>query len=75
MRGWDDGGSEKNDSADIEFVRACETANQDPEVAEIEKEFDGISDEMAERGSDSEDSLIPRSVRRFARQEPASLIR
>lgn len=33
---------------DLELVRACETANQDLEVAEIEKDFDGIRDEMAE---------------------------
>jgi len=30
------------------LVRACETANQDMDVAEIEKEFDGLGDEMAE---------------------------
>ncbi|MGA2181551.1 MAG: hypothetical protein ABSH47_00850 [Bryobacteraceae bacterium] len=33
---------------DIALIRACEIANQDPDVAEIEKEFDGIGDEMAE---------------------------
>jgi hypothetical protein len=33
---------------DIELVRACETANQDLDVAEIENDFDGIRDEMAE---------------------------
>lgn len=33
---------------DLELVRACETANQDLEVAEIEKDLDGIRDEMAE---------------------------
>ncbi len=33
---------------DLELVRACETANQDLEVAEIEKDFDAIRDEMAE---------------------------
>ena len=33
---------------DLQLIRACETANQDLEAAEIEKEFDGIIDEMAE---------------------------
>jgi len=30
------------------LVRACEIANQDMDVAEIEKELDGVGDEMAE---------------------------
>jgi hypothetical protein len=29
-------------------MRACEVANRDLDVAEIEEEFDGIRDEMAE---------------------------
>jgi hypothetical protein len=33
---------------DLQLIRACETANQDLEAAEIEKEFDGIRDETAE---------------------------
>jgi hypothetical protein len=33
---------------DAALIRACEIANQDPDVTEIEKEFDGIGDEMAE---------------------------
>jgi hypothetical protein len=33
---------------DASLIRACENANQDLDVAEIEKEFDGIGDEMAE---------------------------
>jgi hypothetical protein len=33
---------------DVALIRACEIANQDPDAAEIEKEFDGIGDEMAE---------------------------
>jgi hypothetical protein len=33
---------------DVALIRACEIANQDLDVAEIEKEFDGIGDEMAE---------------------------
>ena len=30
------------------LIRACEMANQDADVAEIEKAFDGLGDEMAE---------------------------
>ena len=33
---------------DAALIRACEIANQDLGVAEIEKEFDCIHDEMAE---------------------------
>ena len=33
---------------DLELIRACEAANQDLDVAEIENEFDGIRDEMPE---------------------------
>ena len=33
---------------DLELVRACEAANHDLDVAEIEKDFDGIRDEIAE---------------------------
>ena len=33
---------------DLQLIHACETANRDLEVAEIEKEFDGIGDGMAE---------------------------
>ena len=33
---------------DAALIRACEIANQDMEVAEIEKEFDGVGDGMAE---------------------------
>jgi hypothetical protein len=33
---------------DLDLVRACDAANQDLDVAEIEKAFDGIRDEMAE---------------------------
>ena len=36
------------EECDVQLIRACETANQDLEVAQIEKEFDGISDKMAE---------------------------
>jgi hypothetical protein len=33
---------------DVALIRACEIANQDLDVAEIEREFDGIGDEMSE---------------------------
>ena len=33
---------------DAALIRACETANQDMDLAEIEKELDGLCDEMAE---------------------------
>ncbi len=33
---------------DAQLIRACEMANQDLDVVELEKEFDGIGDEMAE---------------------------
>lgn len=33
---------------DAALVRACEIANQDLDVTEIEKELDGLGDEMAE---------------------------
>jgi hypothetical protein len=33
---------------DAALIRACEVANRDLDVAELEKEFDGIGDEMAD---------------------------
>ena len=33
---------------DLALIRACEIANEDPDVAEIEREFDRIGDVMAE---------------------------
>jgi len=33
---------------DAALIRACEIANQDTDVAEIEKELDGLGDEMPE---------------------------
>jgi hypothetical protein len=36
------------EARDAALIRACEIANQDLDVAEIEREFDGIRDEMAE---------------------------
>lgn len=37
-----------SDDVDCEKVRACEVANQEVDVAEIEKEFDRLGAEMAE---------------------------
>jgi hypothetical protein len=36
------------DACDVALIRACEIANRDLDVAAIEREFDGIGDEMAE---------------------------
>ena len=33
---------------DLQLIRACEAANRDLDVTELEKEFDLIGDEMAE---------------------------
>ena len=33
---------------DLESIRACEIANQHPDIVEIEKAFDAIRDEMPE---------------------------
>ncbi len=33
---------------DLQLMLACDAANGDPEVAEIEKEFDALTDKMAE---------------------------
>ena len=34
---------------DLQLIHACDAANEDLEVAEIEKEFDGLGDEIPER--------------------------
>jgi hypothetical protein len=36
------------EARDAALIQACEIANQELDVAEIEREFDGIRDEMAE---------------------------
>ena len=36
------------EARDLQLIRACEAANEDLDVAEIEKELDGIGDELAE---------------------------
>ena len=33
---------------DVALIRACEIANQDLDVAELERDFDGIDDAIAE---------------------------
>ncbi len=35
------------------LIRACEIANQDPELREIEQEFDALTDEIAEPWEDA----------------------
>ena len=40
--------AERLEARDAALIRACELANQDMDLAEIEKEFDGLSDPMAE---------------------------
>jgi len=45
--------SEKLSERDRVLVEACEAANNDPEVRDIEKEFDAITDEAAESWSTS----------------------
>lgn len=40
--------SEKLTARDRALMEACKTANSDPEVRAIEKEFDAITDEAAE---------------------------
>ncbi len=38
---------------DANLVRACELANEDPEVRTIEREFDALADRIEEPWSDS----------------------
>ncbi len=38
---------------DKRLIHACEVANQDPEVREIEREFDSMTDEIAEPWDDA----------------------
>jgi ubiquinone biosynthesis protein UbiJ len=45
--------AEKLTEADRQLVRACEIANQDPEVAAIEQEFESLPSEMAEPWTDA----------------------
>jgi ubiquinone biosynthesis protein UbiJ len=45
--------AEKLTEADRQLVRACEIANQDPEIATIEQEFDSLPSDMAEPWTDA----------------------
>jgi hypothetical protein len=45
--------AEKLTEADRQLMRACEIANQDPEVAAIEQEFDALPSEMMEPWTDA----------------------
>jgi hypothetical protein len=45
--------TEKLTAADRELARACEIANQDPEIAAIEHELDSLPSEIAEPWSDA----------------------
>jgi ubiquinone biosynthesis protein UbiJ len=45
--------AEKLTEADRQLIHACEIANQDPEVAAIEREFDALPSEIAEPWSDA----------------------
>jgi metal-responsive CopG/Arc/MetJ family transcriptional regulator len=38
---------------DQRLIRACEIVNKDPEVRKIEKEFDALTDEIAEPWEDA----------------------
>lgn len=38
----------KLNECDLQLIRACEAANQDLDVAQIERELDGINDQIAE---------------------------
>ena len=45
--------AEKLEERDRQLMRACDIANQDPGVAEIEAEFDALSDPISEPWSDA----------------------
>jgi ubiquinone biosynthesis protein UbiJ len=45
--------AEKLTEADRQLARACEIANQDPEVAAIEQEIDSLPSEMVEPWTDA----------------------
>jgi hypothetical protein len=38
---------------DLELIRACEVANQDPDILAIEREGDALRDEIAEPWTDA----------------------
>ena len=45
--------AQKLQERDRQLVRACEVANRDPEVQAIEKEFDGLSEEIRQPWNDA----------------------
>ena len=45
--------AEKLAQREKRLIRACEIVNEDPEVKEIEKEFDALTDEIAEPWEDA----------------------
>jgi len=45
--------AEKLAQREKRLIRACEIINKDPEVKEIEKEFDALTDEIAEPWEDA----------------------
>ena len=45
--------AQKLQERERKLIRACEIANHDPEVKAIEKEFDAISEEFPEPGSET----------------------
>jgi hypothetical protein len=45
--------AEKLTEADRQLARACEIANQDPDVTAIEQEFDSLPSEIAEPWTDA----------------------
>ena len=45
--------AQKPAERDRQLIRACQIANEDTEVRAIEKEFDAISDEIAEPWKDT----------------------
>jgi hypothetical protein len=51
--------AEKLAERDKRLIQACEIANQDPDLREIERDFDGIVDAMPEPWEDNSRSDAP----------------
>ncbi len=45
--------AQKLSERERQLIRACEVANQDPEIIAIEREFDALSDKVTELWSDA----------------------
>ncbi len=41
-----------------QLIRACEIVNEDPEVRQIEKEFDALADEVEARWDDARNTPV-----------------